>query len=244
VNRLTVENSSPLPQAVTPRVQPQNGRRRIILIALVTAVVVAGSLWVIAFSPMLGAKTITVRGTHLLTVQQVRGAAAVKQGRPLVRLDRGAIARRVEALPEVASATVRTTYPSTVTVTVVERVPLGFVESGQRFVLVDKTGDQFRTVSSRPKHLPLFAVPSGPKAKATGEALAQVAAALSAQLLTRVAAIEAFDPTTITLLLTDHRVVRWGTAERDADKARILPTLLAQPGTQFDVTDPDQPFTR
>ena len=99
-------------------------------------------------------------------------------------------------------------------------------------------------VFTRRRGLPLLAVSPGADAKATAQAVAEVAASLTPQLLARVASIQAFDPTAITLLLTDQRVVRWGSADRSADKARILPTLLAQPGSTFDLTDPDQPFSR
>jgi cell division protein FtsQ len=71
-----------------------------------------------------------------------------------------------------------------------------------------------------------------------------VAGALSRTLRAQVASIQAFDPTAITLLLNDRRVVRWGSADRNDEKAKILPTLLAQPGSQFDLTNPDQPFAR
>ena len=60
----------------------------------------------------------------------------------------------------------------------------------------------------------------------------------------RIASIQALDPNAITLLMHNGRVVRWGSADRSADKARILPALLHQPGSQIDVTDPDQPFLR
>lgn len=225
---------------------PDAGGRKptLILAAIAAALVVALLIWVVAFSPLLGAKSVVVRGTQTVSAVRVRAVAAIGHGSPLIRLDTAAVARRVEALPEVASATVRTSYPSTVTITVVERVAVGYLESAGRYVLVDKTGDQFRTVSTRPRALPLFGVPSGPQAKATGQAIASVAASLTTPLLARIASVQAFDPTAITLLLTDHRIVRWGSAQRSADKARILPALLAQPGSQFDLTDPDQPFAR
>ena len=81
--------------------------------------------WIVAFSPMFGANTVTVHGTKKLTVAQVHEAAAIKHGTPLVRLDTAAVARRVESLPLVASATVRTDYPSTVVITITERVAVG-----------------------------------------------------------------------------------------------------------------------
>jgi cell division protein FtsQ len=111
-------------------------------------------------------------------------------------------------------------------------------------VLVDKTGDQVRSLPVKPRGLPQFAIPGGANAKATGRAVATVAAALTPRLLAKVASIQAFDPTAITVLLDDRRVVRWGSAERSAGKARILPTLLKQPGTTFDLTNPDQVVTR
>src|SRR5206468_2767339 len=102
------------------------------------------------------------------------------------------------------------------------------------------TGDQFRRLSTRPRGVPLFALPDGGAARSSGAAVASVAAALPTSLLARIASIQAFDPGAITLLLTDHRVVSWGSADHNADKARILPTLLNQPGTRFDVSDPSQ----
>lgn len=223
----------------------RRGRNRTLLLATAAAVllvVLAG--WIVAFSPVLGARTVRVTGTRTVTAEQVRTAAAIKSGTPLVRLDTAAVARRVGALPAVASVRVTTHYPATVIITVVERVALGYVQAGARFVLVDRTGDQFRTVRTPPRGLPLFAVPAGGQAKATGQAVCTVAAALSPQLRAQVASIQAFDPTAITLLMTDQRVVRWGSAERSAEKALILPTLLRQPGSQFDLTNPDQPFSR
>jgi cell division protein FtsQ len=60
----------------------------------------------------------------------------------------------------------------------------------------------------------------------------------------RISSIQALDPQAITLLMNNGRVVRWGSADRSGDKARILPALLQQHGSQLDVSDPDQPFLR
>jgi cell division protein FtsQ len=223
---------------------PKDRRRRALLI--MAAVVVAAVLitWLVAFSPVLGVGTVEVRGTHVLTAAQVRAAADISDGTPLVRLDTTAVTRRIERLAEVESAQVRTSFPSTVVITVEERTPVGYVRRGGRDVLVDRTGDQYRTVPAAPAGLPRFVVPAGTDSRTTGGAVATVAAALPAALLKKVASIEALDPRAISLVLRHGRVVAWGSAARSADKARILPTLLAQPGTQFDVSDPDQPFSR
>jgi cell division protein FtsQ len=219
--------------------------RRLILGGVAVVVVAAIAVWLVAFSSVFGVGTVAVRGAHELSPDQIRAAARVADGTPLVRLDTDAIRARVRALPDVAAVSVTTSFPSTVTITVTERVPLGVVRSAAGgFMLVDRTGDQFRRVSTRPAHLPLFVVPDGTDARTTGGAVATVAAALTPSVRARVASIQALDPQAITLVLNNGRVVRWGSPQRSADKSRILPALLRQPGTQFDVTDPDQPYVR
>jgi cell division protein FtsQ len=207
-------------------------------------VVIVAAVWIVAFSPVLGVSTVVVHGTDVLTPAQVRAAAAVKHGTPLIRLDTGSVARRVEQLPEVKSAHVGTSFPNTVTIDVVERTPVGYLAGSSGYTLVDGSGVRYRTVKARPAKLPLFDVPAGTAGDAAAAAVAGVAADLTAGLLTEVASISALDPSSITLLLTDHRVVRWGSADRSADKAKLLPTLLLQPGTQFDVSNPDQVIAR
>lgn len=202
-------------------------------------------VWMVAFSSVFGVGTVSVQGNHGLTAARIRAAAAIEDGTPLVRLDTAAVARRVEKLPGVASASVQTSFPSTVLITVNERVAVGVVKLADGYALVDATGDQFKTASTRPRALPLFVVPPGTDARTTGGAVATVASALPAPVRAKVASIQALDPNAITVLLSDGRVVQWGSAARSADKARVLPTLLERNGvSQVDVTDPDLPFTR
>jgi cell division protein FtsQ len=212
--------------------------------AAIALIVILFAGWIFAFSPVFAVRSVTVRGIHLLTAKQVEDAAHISHGTPLLRLNEAAITRRVEQLPEVGSAQVTTSFPSTVTITVTERVPVGYVKQGNRFVLIDHTGAQYRTSGSKPAKLPLFVVPSGADARTSGRALATVAAALPARVRAKTASIQALNAQAITLLLKDHRVVQWGSADRSDEKARVLAALLPHAEQQIDVTDPDQPFTR
>lgn len=205
---------------------------------------VAGSLgliavlaWVALFSSVLGAKRVVVHGAHVVSPARIRSVADVPNGRPLLRLDTGAIARRVETLPAVAAASVHVSYPSTVVITVTERIAVGYLAADGAVVLVDRSGRQFRTVSVAPSGLPRFDIPKG--ATAAGHAVATVAGALTAPVLHKLSSISANDPSAITLHLRDGRTVQWGSADRSADKAQVLPALLARPGTEFDVSNPD-----
>ncbi len=227
---------------------PRTRRHRRLLLALIVVGVlaIAATLtWVVAFSSLLGVRSIEVHGNQLLTYSQVRAASGIVRGTPLVRLDTADVTRNVEKLREVDSAQVSTSFPSTVSITIVERSPVGFVHTDNGDQLIDRAGVHFRTVPQAPSALPRFVLPSGAAARSTGAAVATVAGALSDSLRKDVNSIQALDPSSITLVLRGGVVVRWGSADRSAEKARILPTLAAKRSVnQIDVTDPDQPFTR
>lgn len=225
---------------VRPRPLDAPAPRKYPIVIGAAAVLVLVVVWIVAFSPVLGVRTVTITGTHSLTVAQVRSAAAVGHGAPLIRLDTAAVRRRIEALPDVASATVSVSYPSTVSIEVTERIPVGYLTTGSAsYVLVDRSGAQYRTVSAVPAGLPRFAVPLGASARAAGQAVSVVAGALSPAVLAELAEISADSPAAITLVLRDGRTVAWGTDERSQQKAALLPAVLSQPGTHFDLSDPD-----
>jgi cell division protein FtsQ len=226
--------------------EPQaSDRRRTVALAVAGAVLLAiVATWLIAFSSVFGVRTVQVHGTHVLAADQVRAAAAIKHGTPLVRLDTGAVTRRVEKLADVASAQVSTSFPSTVVITIEERVPVGYVRRAGRAVLVDDTGAQYRSVRAAPRGLPRFVVGTGAGARLSGAAVARVAAALPRALLRQVRSVQALDPGSITLVLSKGRVVQWGSADRTAAKARLLPVLLRRHASVVNLTNPAQPYTR
>lgn len=242
-------STTPLPaESEIAEEPPQARRRRRLLLALIVVGVlaIAATLtWVVAFSSLLGVRSIDVHGNHLLTYSQVRAASGIVHGTPLVRLDTADITRNVEKLREVDSAQVSTSFPSTVSITIVERSPVGYMHTDNGDQLIDREGVHFRTVPKASAQLPRFVLPTGPTARSTGAAVATAAGALPDSLRKEVTSVQALDPTSITLVLKDGVVVRWGGADRSVEKARILPTLAAKRSVnQIDVTDPDQPFTR
>ena len=210
--------------------------------------IVAGALviavfltWLVAFSSLFGVRTVTVTGTKLVTAGQVRSAAAIPSGAPLARLDTSAIRARVAAIPEVRSVTVSTSYPSTVTIAVTERVAVGYRSGSSGASLVDAGNVEFRTTAKPPAGLPRLQLSVDPAASA---ATAVVAAALPATLDRKISLISAATSESVTLALTDGRTVLWGGTDRDADKARLLPVLLKQPGHYFDISDPSSVISR
>jgi cell division protein FtsQ len=199
---------------------------------------IATLLWVVAFSPALGVRTVQVRGARSVSAADIESTADIAHGRPLVRVNTTAIERRVERLARVASASVRVSYPSTVVITVTERLAVGYLSDGATIRLVDRTGRQFQTAREAPK-LP-YLVASGAAAydPATVRALATVAGALNATLRKEVKAVTGDDPDHIRLLLRDGRLALWGSADDSARKVVVLTALLRRSGQTFDVSDP------
>ena len=213
--------------------------RRPLPYVIAILVVLAAAVGLVGFTPLLGVRTVTVRGTHVVTVDQVVSAAAISHGTPLVRLDTGAARARIEKLPDVAKARVSVVYPSSVIITITERVAVGYVEDNGAYRLVDGSGVAFRTIAAVPAGLPHFQLSTGSDSVASGAAASSVAASLPVGVLAEVDVVNTTEPSAIQLALRDGRIVVWGTADRNADKARLLPVLLGQHGSTFDVSNPD-----
>lgn len=153
------------------------GRRRLWILSCVTAVVaLVGIGYVVARSPLLGADTVTVRGTSSLSADAVRSAARLGDGEPLLFLDTVAVARRVEALPAVDRAIVSTELPNTVIIRVRERHAVGVLRRAgpDPVAVVDKEGRVIARVAEAPPGLPEL-VGVGP-APALGQRLGRTAA--------------------------------------------------------------------
>jgi cell division protein FtsQ len=219
-------------------------RRTVVLVAAVAVVIVVVATWLVAFSSVFGVRSVEVRGVHVLTADQVRAAADISNGTPLVRLDTSAVTKRIEKLPEVESAQVSTSFPSTVVIMVEERVAVGYVQRDAHALLIDRTGAAYRTVNQPPAGLPHFVLPTGDEQQPTAAAVAAVATALPRAVTQQVRSIDALNPSRITLVLGGDRLVQWGSSEQTELKARLLPALLRRPVGYIDLTDPSQPFTR
>lgn len=240
-----LDRPSPARRPRPPRPQPpRHSRKRLLIASAVAAVLAIVITWVVAFSSVLGVRSVEVRGMQVLTPDDVRAAADVEHGEPLVRVDTAAIRKRVLSLPEVASVGVQVSYPSTVVITVVERRAVGYTVTDGVTHLVDRTGSAYRTVDVKPLTLPKLVIGAGDAARSTSAAVAKVAAGLPQNVLQKVTSIQGLDPDAITMVLRSGKVIRWGSASHTGDKARILPVLILQPGRTFDLTDWTQPVVR
>jgi cell division protein FtsQ len=232
--------SPPTRVAPRPPTAPAAGssrRGKVVAVALLFALLVAGAVYVVGFTGVLGVRQVTVTGARALSADQIRAAAAVPDGRPLARVDTGGVADRVRGLAGVERVAVTRSWPGTLRITVTERRGVALVTRDGALWLVDPDGVVFQRLSVHPK-LPILSIPDiGPDSDVAKAALAAVTA-LPAPLLAQVGEVRAPTPEQVTLLLSGRRTVLWGGAEDSPAKASVLTALLRRPGTYYDVSTP------
>ena len=217
---------SPLPNR--RRSRPVSTRRRAVRAAVVVVALALG-VWLVWAGPLLAVSTVRVDGVSTLPADQVREAAGIADGTPLLQVDVEAAEARVAALPQVASVEVTRGWPQSVVITVVERVPVAVVgEPGQR-TLVDAEGVLFDSVSGDPPAgvVPLVVDEPGPGDPATMAALTAIEA-LPRDFLDQVGGVAVPAPDEISMVLVDGTVVEWGSAEESPAKAGALAALVDQ----------------
>lgn len=218
-------------------------RRRVVRLAIAFVVVLlAGALaWLVFFSSVLAVRDVEVRGTALLAPEAVSTAAEVPLGRPMARVDERGIAERVATLPAVDRVNVRRSWPSTVTITVTERVPVFAIGQGERATLVDASGAVF--VGPRPDGLlDGLGAHDDPRTLA---AAASVVAALPVELREQAELVRFVSRDAITIHLKGEREIFFGSAEEAGLKSQVALALVrSTTAKHIDVSAPARPSTR
>jgi cell division protein FtsQ len=221
-------------------------RWRTAFFALAGVGIVVGVAWALLGSRLLVVRSVAVSGTRLVPKSEVAGVADVPLGTSLAQVDPAAVARRVESIRQVASATVSKSWPDGLAITVRERVPAVAVRmAGGGYDLVDPVGVIVRWARAKPATLPLYAtsVPGGAlRGDRSLTAAAAVLGELPPWLSKSVASVTASGP--VTLRLRDGKTVVWGGTGRAAVKARELAILMRDPARYLDVSAPGTAITR
>ncbi|HJT95687.1 MAG TPA: FtsQ-type POTRA domain-containing protein, partial [Mycobacterium sp.] len=145
---------------------------KVLMWSALLSVVVVGLGLLLYFTPIMSARNIVVTGLGAVSQEEVVTSAAVKSGTPLLQVDTDAVAERVAAIRRVASARVQRQYPSTLRITVIERVPVVVKDYPDGQHLFDRDGVDFATAPP-PPGVPFLEVDNpGPSDPATKAALA------------------------------------------------------------------------
>ncbi|MQY25555.1 cell division protein FtsQ/DivIB [Nocardia aurantia] len=206
-----------------------------VLPVLGVLVLVAGIAW---FSPALAVRTLRIEGLSALSEQQVRAALAVPSGRSMLRIDTDAMAARVAALPRVRTARVQRVFPSTVRVTVDERMPALYFDGPDGSHLIDSDSVEF-AIEQAPATLPKLTTDHPGGSDPVTRAAVEVLDATPPELREQVGEVVARSVSDVALTLRDGRIVLWGGPGDSARKAAVVLPILSRPGTLFDVSSPD-----
>lgn len=227
-------------------------RWRAAFFLLAGAGIVVAVAWALLGSRLFVVRSVAVSGTHLVPASEVAAVADVPLGTPLSRVDTASVARRIETIRQVASASVSTSWPDALDIVVRERTPAVAVRmAGGVYDLVDATGVIVSWSRSKPASLPVY-LTSDTGSALSGDARVPAAAAVLAELpgwLSRsVASVSAAGTASaagpVTLELRDGKTVVWGGTDRAAEKARELAILIGDQATYYDVSAPGTAITR
>lgn len=233
-------------------------RRRLRWVAVAVGVAALVALAVgLLHTPLFEAKVVTVTGTHPNTTgAAILQAAGLEHHPPLISVDPGAAAARVESLPFIASAQVSRHWPDSVTVHVTERVPVTtMATSTTGWATLDGSGRTLAVTTARPD-LPVLVVhdaagaPVAPAAVGGTVASAAdpgltVARTLPPAFAAQVGTITVADDGTVSLALDSSLVVLLGTVSdltaKYEDVAAIIAHAPLRGDHTIDVTVPQSP---
>ncbi|GAA3780728.1 cell division protein FtsQ/DivIB [Streptomyces chiangmaiensis] len=234
-----------------PRPPRRRHLRMLIILFLVLVLTGGGSIWLLYGSPWLRVEHVSVAGTHVLTRAQVREAAGVRLGTPLISLDTDVIEARLRRkLPRIDLVDVTRSWPHGIGLKVTERIPVLILASEGKFIEVDRNGARFATVSTPPKGVPALKLTvdrsaaarrfgSGRLLRAAARVARDVPAAVAHDM--RTVTVRSYD--SISLELNGGRTVQWGSVEKGRAKAVALSALMkaASGARHFDVSVPSAP---
>ena len=223
------------------RFTQRSRRRRITWLSVVGAIVllIGGSV-AAAYSPLFAVERITVTGTTTIDPAVIEGALADQMGTPLALVDTSEVKAALLAFPLIETYALEARPPHDLTVRIVERTPIGVIESGAGFTLVDAAGVALSTTEERPAGQPLVEVEGGVDSSAFRSA-GLVVRALPADIRSALTGVRASTADDVTLTLDSGLTVVWGSEEDSALKALALSAALVKNPTasSIDVTSPD-----
>lgn len=206
---------------------------------------VAGVWWVLWRSDWMVVESVVVSGVEERWVAQVSSAAAIDLSQPMVQVDTEGAVLAVQELSFVKEVAVVRSWPSTITVEAVPRVPvLAVRQSPSRFALVDDEGVTIETVPAAPDGVPVL-VTQG-RSGSTQEAYRAAWAVLSSlprTLTGQVTGATLSSADLLTLQLGERTLV-WGGPQDLELKLQVAEALLASGEVYVDVSAPRTPVTR
>ena len=195
-----------------------------------------------AYSPLFAVEQIRIVGSQQLDTLAVEAALKDQLGTPLPLIDESAVKAVLVTFPIVESYSLEARPPHELVVRIVERTPIGLIQTRAGYTLVDAAGVALSTTETPAAGRPLVTVAGGTGSPAF-EAIGQVMRSLPDSIATQVTAVSASTPDDVTLTLGGANAqVVWGSAEDSAMKALVLEkAMVARPPASVSVYDVSSP---
>lgn len=223
------------------RFTQRSRRRRIVWLSSIGAIVllVGGSV-AAAYSPLFAVERITVEGATSIDPAVIEAALSEQVGTPLALVDTSEVKAALLAFPLIETYSLEARPPHDLTVRIVERTPIGVIESSAGYTLVDAAGVALSTTTDPPPGQPVVDIEGGVDSTAFRSA-GLVVRALPADIRAALTEVRASTADDVTLTLSTGLTVVWGSAEESGLKALALSAaLVANPdAASIDVTSPD-----
>ncbi|WP_404432503.1 FtsQ-type POTRA domain-containing protein [Microbacterium lacus] len=220
-------------------------RRRMVWLGVAASfvILILGTLGA-AYSPLFAVNQISVVGAERLDAAEVQIALADQLGTPLPLVDESSVKAVLVGFPLIESYSLEARPPHELVVRVIERTPIGYIESRAGFTLVDAAGVALSTGSAPGSDAPVLTVTGGVDSDAF-EAIGHVMRSLPENIARQVTAVSASTPDDVTLMLGGSNAsVVWGSADDSAMKALVLETAMAaRPPAEVSVYDVSSPST-
>lgn len=229
------------------RFTKRSRRRRLVwsvvggALALLVVVVVGG-----AYSPLMALREVRVEGASRIPPEQIVEAFEGEFGTPLPLVTRDDVHRALADFRLIETYSTETIPPGTLVVRIVERTPVGVIETSRGLEVVDGAGVVLDRVDARPDGQPLIETPGG-TASDGFRAVAAVVRSLPAEVRAQLTGASAETADDVRLELAGGVPVVWGGAGDSSTKAAVLARLMAvaPPDTVsgYDVSSPESAVT-
>ncbi|TQJ32363.1 FtsQ-type POTRA domain-containing protein [Microbacterium sp. SLBN-146] len=220
----------------------QRRRRAIWLGVAASFLVLVAVTFGAAYSPLFAVEEITIVGASSLDTAAVEAALGDQVGVPLALVDDGDVKAALVGFPLVESYTLEARPPHELVVRIVERTPIGYIETRAGFTLVDAAGVGLTTVPAPGSDAPVLTIPGGVDTPAF-EAAGRVMRSLPDTIRPQVTAVSATTPDDVRLTLGGaNATIVWGSADDSAQKALVLErVMIARPPDSVSVYDVSSP---
>ena len=203
------------------------------------AVVSVAVWWSLYQSKWFLTDTVTIQGLSRLSADQVSVIANAPTGKPLVGQDLTGISDRLKDLPEIKAVLVERGWPTTLLITITERVPIAVAATATGFNLIDNEGKNSGVVVAPPEGLLVIA--AAPESAAMTSAISILAALPADWPITSLAAPSQDN---VVVNLATGAVITFGSGNDAEQKVKVANALLAQNYLTINVSAPASPSVR